>query len=211
MTRKKIHSFWLLFCQNQETLLHLKKLSPKEMGKQFSVLTKKLHQYNKDLDITIINGSTKSEIVITAHGNPYLFKEVELLVHYAPRLTHWKITALIQPIDDVSIYEDATDKPIEFYGISLKISDMYFMPLENKEQNSNLGIRVYFYKYKEYKKTKNFQEVIYILIEYLIGEKAFANDLTYIDFAKVPQKKDKLINLYYLTDYINDFNKEINK
>jgi hypothetical protein len=211
MTRKKIHSFWLYFCQNQETLSHLKKLSAEEMEQQFSMLTKKLHLYNKDLDSTIINGSTKSEIVITAHGNPYLFKEVELLVHYAPQLTHWKITALIQPIDDISIYEDATDKPIEFYGISLKISDIYFIPLENKENNTNLGIRVYFDNYKAYKKTKNFQEVIYILIEYLIGEKAFANDLTFIDFAQIPKKKDKLINLYYLTDYINDFKKENNK
>jgi hypothetical protein len=44
-----------------------------------------LHHYNKDLDLIIKNKKSKAELIITANGNPYLFKEVELLVHHAPK------------------------------------------------------------------------------------------------------------------------------
>ena len=88
-----------------------------------------LHQYNKDLDLIIKNKKSEAEIIITANGNPYLFKEVELLVHHAPKIKRWTTTAFLQPQTNIEKYENGTDKPLDYYGITIRISEMYFIPL----------------------------------------------------------------------------------
>ena len=67
----------------------------------FYKLKEELYRYNKNLDLIIKNKKNEAELIITAHGNPYLFKEVELLVFYAPKIKRWKITAFLQPEKDL--------------------------------------------------------------------------------------------------------------
>ncbi len=119
-----IENFWQLF-QKENIALFLLNDLPKEVTlEKLNALTQAMKEYNKDLGYIIKSGTEKSELIITAHGNPYLFKEVELLVFHAPKLERWKITAFLQPEIDIDAYENGTDKPLEFYGISLRISEI---------------------------------------------------------------------------------------
>lgn len=137
-----ISNFWNYFQQNNFVFLLLNEISKDELKIHFDNLIEILHQYNKDLDLIIKNKNNGAELIITANGNPYLFKEVELLVHHAPVEERWKITAFLQPETNLTKYENGTDKPLEYYGITLQISEMYFIPLENLNKPSDLGIKV---------------------------------------------------------------------
>lgn len=143
----QITNFWSHFQQNNFVFLLLNEIPKDEIKVHFDKLIVILHQYNKDVDLIIKNKVNGAELIITANGNPYLFKEVELLVHHAPKINRWKITAFIQPATNIDKYENGTDKPLDYYGISLRISDMYFQPLENIDKPTDLGIKVFLKNY----------------------------------------------------------------
>jgi len=182
-------------------------ISREELTNHFTELNNRLCQYNKDLDFIIKNGKNKSELIITANGNPYLFKEVELMVHYAPVVERWKITAFLQPERNITKYGQRTDKPFEYYGISLKISEMYFTAIENLDKPTDLGIRIYLKNYIIHKGNPKLRETVYTLTEHLLGEKSFANDIAFIEIEQLTSEMNdiELLDLYNLADYINFF------
>lgn len=203
-----ISNFWNHFQQNHFVFLLLNEIPKDELKTHFDKLIEILHQYNKDLNLIIKNKKNSAELIITANGNPYLFKEVELLVHHAPVIERWKITAFLQPDLNIEKYENGTDKPLEYFGISLKISDMYFIPLENPDKPTDLGIKVLLKNYIVHKDNPRLREAVYVLIEHLIGEKAFANDIAFIDMEQIEYIQENAIALCYLLSYIQ--NTEIN-
>lgn len=205
----QINIFWNHFKQNNFVFLLLNEISKDELKIHFDKLISELHLYNKELNLIIKNKSDVAELIITANGNPYLFKEVELLIHYAPVVERWKITAFLQPEQNITKYQNGTDKPFEYYGIYLKISEMYFQPLKNKNKPIELGIRVYIKKYIIYKDTPRLREAVYIHLEHLLGEKSFANDISLIDIAQIPNdiEGNRLLKLYAISDYIKQLKK----
>jgi hypothetical protein len=200
----QITNFWNHFKQNNFVFLLLNEIPKEELIKHFTELNNLLCLFNKDLDLIIKNGKDKSELIITANGNPYLFKEVELLVHYAPVVERWKITAFLQPETNLKKYQQGTDKPLEYYGISLRISDMYFTSIENLEKQTDLGIRIYLKNYIIHKENPRLREAVYTHIEHLIGEKSFANDVAFIEIVQLTSKINdiELLDLYNLADYV---------
>lgn len=199
---KTISNFWNYFQQNNFVFLLLNEIPNDELKIHFNKLIEILHQYNKDLDLIIKNKNNGAELIITANGNPYLFKEVELLVHHAPVLKHWKITAFLQPETNLTKYENGTDKPLEYYGITLRISEMYFIPLENPNKPTDLGIKVLLKNYIIHKDNPRLREAVYVHLEHLIGEKAFANDITFIEIGQLVGNQKNTIALCYLHAYI---------
>ena len=199
---KTITNFWNYFQQNNFVFLLLNEISKDELKIHFDKLIEILHQYNKDLDLIIKNKKSNAELIITANGNPYLFKEVELLVHHTPILERWKITAFLQPETNLSKYENGTDKPLEYYGITLRISEMYFIPLENLNKPTDLGIKVLLKNYIIHKDNPRLREAVYVHIEHLIGEKAFANDIAFIEIGQLEGDDESQIELYNLKSYI---------
>lgn len=161
-----------------------------------------MHLYNKDLDLIIKNKTNGIELIITANGNPYLFKEVELLVHHAPKIDRWKITAFLQPETDLTKYKNGTDKPLNYYSVSLKISEMYFIPLKNPQKPTDLGIKVFLKNYIIHKDNPRLREAVYIQIEHLIGEKSFANDIAFIEIGQLESRQENLIKMYKLLNFI---------
>lgn len=200
-----ISNFWDFFKTYNKSLLLLD-LKKEEDRKLFDRLSAMLHSYCKDLDCIITHGKAGSELTITAHGNPYLFKEVELLVHFSPLLDKWKIMAFLQPDMDLEKYRKGTDQLIFFHGIALRISEMYFLPLEIKHRPNSLGIRIFLKNYLIHSNNKNLQEAIYTQVEHLIGEKSFANEITFIEVAQLKGEMKKItIPLYELGVYIRTF------
>ncbi len=198
-----ILNFWNHFQQNNFVFLLLNEIPKEELKNHFDKLIQILHQYNKDLDIIIKNKKNGAELIITANGNPYLFKEVELLVHHAPVVERWKITAFLQPETNLTKYENGTDKPLEYYGITLRISEMYFIPLENPNKPTDLGIKVLLKNYIIHKNNPRLREAVYVHIEHLIGEKSFANDIAFIEIGQLEINQVNFIKLYKLYNYLN--------
>ena len=199
-----ITNFWNQFKQNNFVFLLLNEIPKDEIKINFDKLITMLHHYNKDLDLIIKNKNNGAELIITANGNPYLFKEVELLVHYAPVVERWKITAFLQPETNLTKYQQGKDKPLEYYGISLRISDMYFTSIENLEKQTDLGIRIYLKNYIILKENPRLREAVYTHIEHLLGEKSFANDVAFIEIEQLTSKINdiELLDLYNLADYV---------
>ena len=200
---KTITNFWNYFQQNNFLFLLLNEIPKYELKSHFDKLIEILHQYNKDLDIIIKNKTKGGELIITANGNPYLFKEVELLVHHAPVVERWKITAFLQPETNLTKYENGTDKPLDYYGITLRISEMYFIPLENPNKPTDLGIKVLLKNYIVQKDNPRLREAVYVHIEHLIGEKSFANDIAFIEIGQLEGDDKNQIELYNLKSYID--------
>jgi hypothetical protein len=203
-----ITNFWKHFHQNNFVFLLLNEIPKDELKIHFDKLIEILHLYNKDLDLIIKNKRKEAELIVTANGNPYLFKEVELLVYHAPEIKRWKITALLQPQIDIDKYASGKDKPIEYYGISLRISEMYFIPLAKRENPTDLGIKVLIKNHIIYKENPKLREAVYQLIEQLVGEKSFANDLAFIDIDQLKSEDfedECLLELYNLKFFIDSF------
>ena len=197
-----IINFWNYFQQNNFVFLLLNEIPKDELKTHFDKLIDILHLYNKDLDLIIKNKTKGGELIITANGNPYLFKEVELLVHHAPVVERWKITAFLQPETNLTKYENGTDKPLEYYGITLRISEMYFIPLENPNKPTDLGIKVLLKNYIIHKDNPRLREAVYVHIEHLIGEKSFANDIAFIEIGQLEDEIDNAIELFELLTFI---------
>ena len=205
---KTITNFWNYFQQNNFVFLLLNEIPKEELKTHFDKLIEILHQYNKDLDLIIKNKTNGAEIIITANGNPYLFKEVELLVRHSPNIKRWKITAFLQLETNLTKYENGTDKPLEYYGITLRISEMYFIPLENPNKPTDLGIKVLLKNYIIHKDNPRLREAVYVHIEHLIGEKSFANDLSFIEIDQLKNEDledDCVLELYNLKFFIDSF------
>ena len=199
----QITTFWNYFQQNNFVFLLLTEIPKDDLKVQLDKLLYYLHQYNKDLDLIIKNKKSEAEIIITANGNPYLFKEVELLVHHAPKINRWKTTAFLQPQTNIEKYENGTDKPLDYCGITIRISEMYFIPLENPNKPTDLGIRVLLKNYIVHKENPKLREAVYTHLEHLIGEKSFANDIAFIQIAQLKGDQEDIIELYNLKSYID--------
>lgn len=199
-----ITNFWNYFQQNNFVFLFLKELTHEEIKQQFYNLKEVLYHYNKDLDLIIKNNKSDAELIITAHGNPYLFREVELLVYHAPKIERWKITAFLQPETDLDKYENGSDKPFEFYGMNIKVSESYFILLGNPDKPMEFGIRVLLKNYLVYKNNPKLTEAVYIIIEHLIGEKSFANDIKFVDINQLHDLDDDHLKLHYLKLYFDN-------
>lgn len=200
---KTITNFWNYFQQNNFVFLLLNEIPKEELKTHFDKLIEILHQYNKDLNLIIKNKKTNAELIITANGNPYLFKEVELLVHHAPIVERWEITAFLQAETNMTKYENGTDKPLEYYGITLRISEIYFIPLENPNKPTDLGIKVLLKNYIVHKDNPKLREAVYVHIEHLIGEKSFANDIAFIEIGQLEGDDENQIELFNLKSYID--------
>lgn len=195
-------NFWNHFKQNNFVFLLLHEIPYAELKIHFDKLVNALHNYNKNLNLIIKKGKDKTELIITANGNPYLFKDVERLVYHAPQINKWEITAFLQPVQNTLQFELGTDQPFIFDKISIKISEMYFTPIKHQDHSSKLGIKVYLKNYIVHKNNPNLKEAVNILIEYLLGEKCFANNIAFIDIDQLTNCNNNDIELYKLYNYL---------
>jgi hypothetical protein len=134
--------------------------------------------------------------------NLSLTGSMKIGLHHAMVVERRKITAFLQPETNLTKYENGTDKPLEYYGITLRISEMYFIPLENPNKPTDLGIKVLLKNYITHKDNPRLREAVYIHIEHLIGEKSFANDIAFIEIGQLGGNQKNNIALCYLYAYI---------
>lgn len=206
---RKINIFWNWFQDNNQTIKNLKNETPINQKQICYWLAKQLGYYSKDLDFMIVfpkKENQKTELIITANGNPEYFIKVTDLINNAPLLKHWKFTAFIQPSEKIDEIIGGLDEPYIFPEITIKTSEIKFLPLDYDTNTNKLDIIIYLKNYHIRCNTKTWQQVIYIILQDLLGEKSLYQSINFVQLANMPKQSQALIELYELQLYIDTIN-----
>ena len=197
--QKKIKRFWEWFEKDHRKYLFLNDSTDYAKQKLLDEFLFQLHQFNKNLYF-IIGGdqnSSNMELIITADGIIDYFPNVEELVSNAPELDEWKIIAFKPAM--------GPGFKTEFRGREFDPGKTIFIPLTNKQNPGAIGLHIC---YPDYNKEEReiFVHGTYIMIDALIGEKAAALDIHYMDVIKTPENVAEY-NFRHLSD-LQEFIKE---
>lgn len=207
---KNITLFWNWVIYNEATLRNLLNEKPKVQKMFLFWLDKHLHYYCENLECILMFPTMQNEsvqLIISANGNPEYFTHVITLVDNAPRLQHWKFTAFIQPTESIDEMEAGLDKPYVFKDINLKASEIKFMPFLY-ESDKKIDMIVSLKNFTAHCNNKNLLQLVYIIMQDIIGEKSLYENINFVELAQMPeQEDDELIYLYDLQLYLDDINK----
>lgn len=209
--KNKTKHFWKWFLEHKNKLKNLMGLHPKEQKQYMFWLNWHLQFYFPGLEYILIFPKVKkkkTQLIISASGQHELFHMAIELEKTAPRLWDWKFKALIQPRQDFDDIEAGIDEPYIFNDITLKSSELKFIPFEY-DGEKKIDMIVYLKNFTIYSHNKNLPTLIIIMLQDLLGEKSMAENINFVQLAQMPeQENDELIYLYDLQLYLDDINKQ---
>ncbi|MEO5777354.1 MAG: hypothetical protein ABIQ27_10630 [Flavobacterium sp.] len=208
---KAAEHFWSWFNDHKTQLKSLMELKVKDQKHYLFWLNWHLHFYAPGLEYILVfpkhkNKKKKMQLLITAKGNPEYFTRAINLIKAAPLLWDWKFTAFIQPRQDYDEMEAGLDEPYIFGDITLKTSELKFTPFEY-DGEKKIDMIVYLKNYTIYSHNNNLMQLISIMIQDLLGEKSFYENINFVQLAQATDEDDELICLYDLQFYLDDINK----
>lgn len=192
---KEVESFWNWFNENEQTLSQINNadLNDDKREEMLDSILDALHQYCDHLyfDIGGIEGEDL-EFIITAEGDADYFDKVEALIEGAPNKAGWQFIAFMPPrgSDFTSAFED----------VELIPSEIWFLPLDNKNDPKSIGLRICLPNYESVKNSKWLQPAVYKVLDVVLGEKVFALDVDYIEINGMPSGKPEDFGLIELAD-----------
>jgi hypothetical protein len=207
---RKINIFWNWFQDNNQTIKNLIQETAQNQKQICYWLSKQLGYYSRDLDFMIVfpkKENQKTELIITANGNPEYFNQVIELINNAPVLRHWKFTAFIQPTENIDKIIKELDDPYIFQEIIIKTSEIKFLPLNYDNKIKKLDITIYLKNHKIHCNTKILQQAIYIILQDILGERSLYQNINLVQLAQLPNSIEELIELYELQHYLDTINK----
>lgn len=209
---KKIKSFWKWFEENepQITIIVTERKPNVEVLKDFN---RKLGYVSKRIGFLLIGKkqlADKSKIIFTSDGYRKLFPKINALIENAPRFERWTFQSLIQPCTDLEKYKNRTDNAYKFPDFELKISDMYFKPLDYNTTTKRMKIEVYIDNYKYHYDNPFMGEAIRIILLDLVGEINFKKSIHFIQLEQLPDNPKNLVHLYELNEHI-EFLQKVNR
>ena len=150
--------FWNWFKENSFKYYNLNLIADAdEKEKLLDVFLENLHNYCDKLFFEIGgNHNEAQELIITAEGNKNYFSKVEKLVSMAPIMNGWQVIAFKPPmgIDFITEYED----------IRLNPNEIWFLPLDNENDPSALGLKICMPGYNA-RKEKTYLEGCYQMLD----------------------------------------------
>lgn len=195
---RKIKAFWDWFKLNEERLYNIESFTKIQRDNFLNDLLKNLHMYCNKLyfEVESTPESLVKELIITAEGDKEYFNEVENLVEHAPDMNNWSFIAFKPPQSD--------NFTITYEGIELNTKDMWFLPLQNNKHPNQIGIQIGLEHFSMLKDRPFFQSTIYKIIDTIVGEKTFAQDIDYIGIKELPESpcNDGFIELNELDKYL---------
>jgi hypothetical protein len=206
---KKINTFWNWFQDNNQNIKNILSETPKNQKHLFFWLNKHLHYYCKEIDFIIAfpkKPMDKTQLIITANGNPEYFKQVVDLIDKAPRLRTWFFLAFIRPKEDIDKIIDKLDDPYIFQDITIKASEIMFTPLNCDENCKKFDIMVYLKNYNIHCNTKTWRQAIFMIMQDIFGEKYVYEHINFVQLAQIPDNDDHLIHLYDFQMFIDILN-----
>lgn len=190
--------FWEWFSAHHSAYLQIDDKDDDEIDYLLNELLQHLHAYCDKLYFKIGGPDPAiKEFIITAEGDPEFFDKAEDLVQIAPRLKGWKLIALSPPAEEL-------EETIHYDGLELHIDDIWFIPLDSKEEPHKFGIRVCIGHFDPAEEEKYFYAVNYLL-EKMLGEKDNALIIQYMEVSNLPAtpEEDGLFRLEDLPSYID--------
>lgn len=206
---KAVDYFWTWFVDNHKQLQNLRTLKTKDQKHYVFWLNWHLHFYTPGIDFLLVfpnRENDKIQMIITANGNPDYFDKVNEVVKSAPQLKDWKFIAFIQPQHDYEELENGLDQPYVFQDITLKASELKFTLLEY-EGEKKIDMIVYLKNFTIYSQNKKLLQLIFIMMQDLLGEKSLYENINFVELAQQPEENNnELICLYDLQFYIDEIN-----
>lgn len=206
---RAINTFWNWFQDNNQTIKNIQSETPKNQKHILFWLDKNLSYYCKELSFMITfpkNPKHKFKFIISANGNPDYFKQVTDLIDNAPKLRTWKFIAFIQPTKRIDQMIDGLDGPYIFPEITLKASELKFLPLGYDEETKKINITIYLKNDKLLCDTKTLDQAIFIIMLDVLGEKSLYKNINFIQLAQLPYNADNLIHLHDFETFIDILN-----
>jgi len=207
---KSIILFWDWIRYNEQTLRNLRNEKPAVQKMFIYWLDKHLHNYCEQLESILMFPADENEptqLVISASGNPEYFDQVTILIENAPKLQNWKFVAFVQTSQSIDEMEAGLDKPYVFKDIELKASELKFMPFEYENENK-IDMIIYLKNFTVRCKNKNLLQVVFIIMQDLLGEKSLFQNINFVELAQLPdQENNELIYLYDLGLYLDKINR----
>jgi hypothetical protein len=219
---RAINTFWNWFQDNNKTIQNLINETPKNQKHISFWITKNLSYYCKEIDFILVfpnnnnnNNNNKTELIITANGNPEYFNQVIDLVDNAPQLKNWKFTAFIQPTERIDKIIDGFDEPYIFQDITLKASELKFIPLDYDKITKKIDIMVFLKNYYLYCDTKTLEQAVFIIRQDILGENSLFQNINLLQLAQpndterpkeMPDNETELIHLYDFQMFLDILN-----
>ena len=204
------HYFWTWFYDNQKHLINLQNLSKKLQKHYIFWLQWHLEYYSKGVSYILIfpkRANEKTQLILTANGKPEYFEKVELLVSDAPKFKNWVIAAFVKPTVDIEAMMDGRDEPYVFRDITLKASEVKFMPLEY-ENEKKIDMIIYLKCQTIQADYKALMQIVYLMVEDILGEKFLHENINFVEIQQHNESEnDNLIYLYDLQFYLDEINK----
>ena len=165
--------FWDWFIKNNAKYFFLSQINDNSLKeKLLNDFLVNLHSYCDKL-FFLIGGypDEEQELIITAEGNKEYFSRVIELTASAPSIKNWKIIPFKQPkeIDFITKYKDLRLDPLK----------MWFLPLTNTNTPSQIGLRVCSPNFIP-ANSEDFLFATNIVLDNILGEKSFAEDIAYL-------------------------------
>jgi hypothetical protein len=204
---RKINIFWNWFQDNNQNIKNLINETPHSQKQICYWLNKQLGYYCKELDFMIVlpkKGNQKSELIITANGNPEYFDQVIQLINNAPILRNWRFIAFIQLTEKIDKIIERLENPYVIQELTLKTDKAKFLPLDYDVNSKELDIIIYLKNYYIHCNTKTLKQIIYAILKDLLGEKSIYEKINFVQLAKTPNQIEELIELYEFQFYINE-------
>ena len=179
----KGYRFWKWFAQNRSSYFHLDEKEHDEVEYLLNELLQQLHLYCDKL-VFQIGGQQPGikELIISAEGNAEYFDTVEKLVFMAPKLKKWKFIALAPATRLV--------QAIEYDGLAIDPCNVWFSPIEAREEPHLLGVCIYINGFTE-DEEQRYYNAAYVILESVLGERSTALDIHYMEVCPPPADPDK--------------------
>lgn len=175
--------FWKWFRENNKAYTFLHSIDEETKEKLLNSFLEQLHKYCANIYFEIGGlPDEDQELIITAEGNKNYFDKVEQLVNAAPRIEGWKLIAFKPAMPD-----HFTSK---WNDLELNTENLWFLPLSNAK-NKGLGIRVCFNNQDSIKDSDTLRPFLYKMLDTIVGEKAFALDIHYVDTDDLPKDPEE--------------------
>jgi hypothetical protein len=177
-------AFWDWFVGHHHKYLFLDDMEEEVKDRAVEELLDQLHQYSEQLsfEVGIHPKDFQARLVISADGAVPYFGAVERLVDAAPDISPWKFVRFRQPRGGSRI--------TQYAGREFDPQKIVFLPLSMTDKPDAVAIRVC---YPDYTAEDNatFIRATYLMLYALIGEKAVAFNIDYLDVVATPDDIDE--------------------
>lgn len=195
---RKINTFWNWFQDNNQTIKNLKSHAYQDKIKICNCFNKQLGYYCKELDFIIVfpkNENQKSELIITANGNPEHIETVSNLISNAPILRYWKFTAFIQTGEEINKKLNQLYCLNKYHEVVIKIPIVIYDEKQRKQD-----IILHLENYNVYCNNKTLEQTIYFILTDLVNPKSQYKNMNFEWSVKRQSSFDQVIELELNTD-----------